>query len=174
MKKSDVGLLSSRPRVRLTPGTPIESTGYLLFAGIPFVVSEVFSAFVTHLSPTRKNSESFSALFAGGAPAPLSPLSPHFTTDRRLFSGLVFSAGWRFLFFGGNAAVEMRRRAPSSIPSPEKQLKVSWPQPMVTGPSMGGLPRGGMASSWGAGFFGFLSWDFGTEPFDTPSLEVAA
>ena len=148
--------------------------GYLHVAGIPFVGSEALAVFVTHLSPTCKNPESFSALSAGAAPAPFSPLSSHVTAGRRLFSGLVFSAGWRFLSFGGNAAVEMRRRAPSSTPSPEKQLKASWPQPTVTGPSMGGLPRGGMASPWGTGFSGFLSWDFGTEPFDAPCLEVAA
>ena len=148
--------------------------GYLQKADIPFVVSEAFSAFVTHLSPTCKNSESFSALSAGGAPASFSPLSPHLTAGYRLFSGLVVLTGWRFLLFGGNAAIEMRRRAPSSILSPEKQLKVSWPKLAATGPSTGGLPRGGMASSWSTGFFGFCSWDFGTEPFDAPCLEVAA
>ena len=174
MKKSDVGLLSSRPRVRLTPGTPIESTGYLRVAGIPFVVSEALAVFVTHLSPTCKNPERFSALSAGAAPASFSPLSSHVTAGHRLFSDLVGLTGWRFLFFGGNAAIAMRRRAPSSTPSPEKQLKASWPQPTVTGPSMGGLPRGGMASSWSTGFFGFCSWDFGTEPFDAPCLEVTA
>ena len=139
--------------------------GYLLFAGIPFVVSEAFSASVTQLSPASRVADNVSDLPFCSAPAPFSQLSASSATG--LFALISLS-------FGGNAAIEMRRRASSFILSPEKQLKVSWPQPSATGPSMGGLPRGGMVSSWSTGFFGFCSWDFGTEPFDAPCLEVTA
>ncbi|WP_294447386.1 hypothetical protein [uncultured Mailhella sp.] len=148
--------------------------GYLLFAGIPFVVSEAFSASVTQLSPASRVADNVSDLPFCSAPAPFSQLSASSATGLCALISLFARKGWRFLFFGGNAALEMRRRASSFILSPEKQLKVSWPQPAVTGPSMGGLSRGGMASSWTTGFFGFCSWDFGTEPFDAPCLEVAA
>ena len=139
--------------------------GYLLFAGIPFVVSEAFSAPVTQLSPASRVADNASDLPFCSTPAPFSQLSASSAT------GLCALIS---LFFGGNAAIEMRRRASSFILSPEKQLKVSWPQLAATGPSMGGLPRGGMASSRSTGFFGFCSWDFGTEPFDAPALGAAA
>lgn len=148
--------------------------GYLLFAGIPFVVSEAFSASVTQLSPATRAADNVSDLPFCSAPAHFSSLSASFATSLCALISLFVRNGWRFLFFGGNAAIEMRRRASSFILSPEKQLKVSWPQLAATGPSMGGLPRVRMASSAGAGFFGFLFWDFGTEPFDAPGLRTAA
>ena len=148
--------------------------GYLLFAGIPFVVSEAFSASVTQLSPASRVADNVSDLPFCSAPAPFSQLSASSATGLCALISLFARTGWRFLFFGGNAAIEMRRRASSFILSPEKQLKVSWPQLAATGPSMGHLPRVRMASSAGAGFSGFLFWDFGTEPFDAPGLRAAA
>ena len=142
--------------------------GYLLFAGIPFVVSEAFSASVTQLSPERRVAGNVSDLPFCSVPALFSPLSASSATGLCALISLFARNGWRFLFFGGNAAIEMRRRAPSFILSPEKQLKVSWPQSAATGPFMGSLPSGRMASSWSTGFF--CSWDFGTEPFDAPAL----
>ena len=147
--------------------------GYLLFAGIPFVVSEAFSASVTQLSPAIRAADNVSDLPFCSAPAHFSTLSASSATSLCALISRFVHNGWRFLFFGGNAAIEMRRRS-SFILSPEKQLKVSWPQPSATGPSMGGLPRVRMASSAGAGFSGFLFWDFGTEPFDAPALGAAA
>lgn len=167
MKNTDVGLLSSGSGVRIPLGAPAKSMGYLLFAGIPFVVSEAFSASVTQLSPAIRAADNASDLPFCSAPAHFSSLSASSATS------LCVRNGWSFLFFGGNAAIEMRRRASSFILSPEKQLKVSWPKMVATGPSTGGLPRGGMVSSGGAGFFGFLFWDFGTEPFDATRLGVA-
>ena len=148
--------------------------GYLLFAGIPFVVSEAFSASVTQLSPAIRTADNVSDLPFCSAPAHFSSLSASSATSPCALISLFAHTGWRFLFFGGNAAITVRRRAASFILSPEKQLKVSWPKMVATGPSTGGLPRGGMVSSGGAGFFGFLFWGFGTEPFDATRLGVTA
>ena len=111
--------------------------GYLLFAGIPFVVSEAFSASVTQLSPAIRATDNVSDLPFCSAPAPFSQLFASSTTGLCALIFLFARTGWRFLFFGGNAAIEMHRRAFSFILSPEKQLKVSWPQPAATGPSIG-------------------------------------
>ena len=143
--------------------------GYLLFAGIPFVVSEAFSASVTQLSPAIRATDNVSDLPFCSTPAPFSQLSASSATGLCALISLFARNGWCFLFFGGNAAIAVRRRGSSFILSPEKQLKVSWPKLAA-----GGLPRGGMASSWSTGFFGFCSWDFGTEPFDASALGAAA
>ena len=131
--------------------------GYLLFAGIPFVVSEAFSASVTQLSPAIRATDNVSDLPFCSTPAPFSQLSASSATGLCALISLFARNGWCFLFFGGNAAIKMRRCAPSFILSSEKHLKVSWPKLAATGPSTGGLPRGGMASSWSTGFFGFCS-----------------
>ena len=62
MKNTDVGLLSSRPRVRLTPGTPMESMGYLLLAGIPFIFSASFILFVSRCHRSKKTRRSLPSL----------------------------------------------------------------------------------------------------------------
>lgn len=133
--------------------------GYLLFAGIPFVVSEAFSASVTQLSPASRVADNVSDLPFCSAPALFSPLSASSATGLCALISLFARADWRFLFFDGNAALEMRRRASSFTLSPEKQLKVSWPQLAATGPSMGGL-RGSEWRPRGVRDFLFLGfWD---------------
>ena len=138
---------------------------------LPSVLNSFFHRFFGAWKAVSRRPSSKSQAFVN-----LNPSLPPFSTIVTPYTliSLFVRNGWRFLFFDGNAAIEMRRRASSFILSPEKQLKVSWPQLAATGPSMGGLPRVRMASSADAGFSGFLFWDFGTEPFDSPSLGAAA